>query len=183
LTARRRGFGIRLVSAGVDFVFGIAVALLLTGTAGRWFARRAAVMLSIGSPDTFWRGPIPMVMGILGNFVYGLPFALLLVLLGEVFFGAGPGKWLFGMRVTAPGGTPAPARRRLVRWTLKCAGLWIMVVALVLGSAYLAALALGAAVVALAGLCLAIGSGRQALHDRLSDPAVCSFDEPGGPES
>ena len=177
MTARRRGFGIRLVSAGVDFVFGIAVALLLTGTAGRWFARRAVVMLSIGSPDTFWRGPIPMVMGILGNLVYCLPFALLLALLGEVFFGAGPGKWLFGMRVTAADGTPAPPRRRLVRWTLKCSGLWIMVLALVLGSAYLAALALGAAVVALAGLCLAVSSGHLALHDRLSGTAVCSLDE------
>ena len=183
MTARRRGFGIRLASACFDFAFGIAVALLLTGTTGRWFAGRAAIMLSVGSPDTFWRGPIPMVLGVLGNFVYGLPFALLLALLGEVFFGAGPGKWLFGMRVAAIGGTTAPARKRLMRWTLKCAGFWIMVLALVLGSTCLAALALGAAVVALAGLGLAIGSGRQALHDRLSGTAVFSSDEPVGPES
>ncbi len=163
----------------MDFLFGVVVALLLSGSSGRWFAGRAAVMLSIGSPDTFWRGPIPMVLGVLGDFVYGLPFALILVLLGEAIFGAGPGKWLFGMRVTAAAGTPATGGRRLVRWAVKCSGLWLMTLALILGSRALAAVAIGASAAVLSGFLLAAGPGRVALHDRLSATAVCAANRTG----
>ncbi len=174
VTTSRRGFGIRLLAGGLDAVLGTVVALLLAGTLGRWFAGRAVVMLSIGSPDTFWRGPIPMVLGILGSFVYGLPFALLLVLLAEALFGASPGKWLLGLQVVAADGTSAPTGSRLLRWAAKCSGLWAMVLALVAGSWPVAIAALTAALIASAGFCLSIGPRSLALHDRLFGTAVHS---------
>jgi uncharacterized RDD family membrane protein YckC len=147
---------------------------LLSGTLGRWFAERAVVTLSIGSPDTFWRGPVPMVLGIFGTFVYVLPFSLLLVLLGEVFFGAGPGKWLLGLDVTAGDGSPAHAGRRFSRWTIKCSGPCGIALALALANGPLAISGVAATLVMLAGSCLAMGPRRLALHDRLSGTAVCS---------
>ena len=174
MTASRRGFGVRFLAGGLDAVLGAVIALFLAGTLGRWFAGRAVVMLSIGSPDTFWRGPIPMVLGILGNFVYGLPFALLLVLLAEALFGASPGKWLLGLRVAAADGTSAPTGSRLLRWTVKCSGLWAMVLALVAGSCPVAVAAVTAALIISAGFCLSMGPRSLALHDRLFGTAVCS---------
>lgn len=60
----------------------IALAIVFSNTPiGYFFATRAVVMLRIGSPGTIWKGPIPMLMGIAGTFVYSLPLALLLVVL------------------------------------------------------------------------------------------------------
>ena len=174
VTTSGRGFGIRLLAGSIDAILGAVIALLLAGTMGRWFAARAVVMLSIGSPDTFWRGPIPMVLGILGNFVYGLPFALLLVLLAEALFGASLGKWLLGLTVRAADGTSAPTGSRILRWAVKCSGLWAMVLALVAGSLPVAIAAITAALIASAGFCLSIGSRSLALHDWLSGTAVHS---------
>ena len=101
MTVKRTGFWFRVLSGTIDALVGLLLAMLLSGTTGRWFAGRSFVMLSIGSPDTFWRGPIPMVIGIFGVLVYGLPFALLLVLLPEALFGAGPGKWALGLAVAS----------------------------------------------------------------------------------
>jgi hypothetical protein len=153
--------------------------MLLSGTSGRWFAGRAAVMLSIGSPESSWRGLVPMVIGILGNLFYGLPFALLLVLIAEVLFAAGPGKWILRMSVTAQDGTCAPVGKRFLRWAVKCAGLWGAVLALSLGSGAAALVALASTAIVLAGFVPAAGPGRLALHDRLSGTAVCSMMGPG----
>jgi uncharacterized RDD family membrane protein YckC len=158
----------------MDLLVAGVCALLLSGSPGRWFARRAVVTLSIGTQDTLWRGPVPMVLGILGEFVYVLPLALLLVLLPEAVFGAGPGKWALGLHVAAADGSEPGARRRLLRYTVKCCAPWVMVLALVAGSMALAEAAFGAGAVVLAGLVLAAGRQRQALHDRLSGTAVYS---------
>jgi uncharacterized RDD family membrane protein YckC len=174
MTTVRRGFAIRLLAVTIDVLLGILVAVLLSRTLGWYFAGRSVVMLSIGSPDTFWRGPIPMVLGYFGTVVYGLPFAMLVVLLPEALFGAAPGKWILALRVTARDGAPASARSRWVRWIAKCSGLWLMVLALILGSGVLAGVAVAAGVAALAGSFLAIGRRREALHDRLAGTAVCS---------
>jgi len=168
----RRGFGIRLLSSIIDGLLGLVVALLLASTTGRWFAGRSGVMLSIGSPDSFWRGPIPMILSILGPLVYGLPFALLLVLLPDALFGTGPGKWLLRMRVAAADGGPGQAGRLWLRWVIKCIGLWGMALALALGRSPVAFIALAAGFTVLAGFFLTMGPRRQALHDRLSGTAV-----------
>lgn len=129
-------------------------------------------MLSIGSPDTFWRGPIPMILGVFGGFFYGLPFALVLALLPEALFDASPGKWLLGLRVAGASGATATPGRRLLRWSLKCSGAWIMVLALVAGSLQVAVAAISAGALALAGFSLVMGPRRLALHDRISRTAV-----------
>ncbi len=174
MTTVPRGFAIRSLAATMDVLLGVVVAVLLWRTLGWYFAGRSVVMLSIGSPDTFWRGPIPMVLGLFGTVVYGLPFAVLLVLLPEALFGAGPGKWILALRVTTADGAPASAQSRWLRWIAKCSGLWLMVLALVVGSSVLAGVAVAAGVVTLAGFFLAIGRRREALHDRLAGTAVCS---------
>ena len=171
----RRGFAVRLLAATIDVVLGLVVAVLLWRTLGWYFAERSVAMLSIGSPDTFWRGPIPMVLGYLGTIVYGLPFALLVVLLPEALFGAGPGKWVLALRVTDADGAPASARSRWLRWIVKCCGLWLMVLALVVGSSVLAGVAVAAGAVTLVGFFPVIGRRREALHDRLAGTAVCSM--------
>ncbi len=172
----RRGFGIRLLASGIDAVFGVVVALLLSGTLGRWFAERAGVMLAIGSPDTFWRGPVPMMLGYLGSLIHGLPLAFLLVLLPEALFGAGPGKWVLGLSVAARDRAASPGARWL-RWTIKCSGPVCMLLALLIGSAALAFIAIIATVIAGAGSLLALGSRSLALHDRLSGTSVVSFEK------
>ncbi len=168
----RRGLGVRVLAAVIDSVLGLVVALLLASTTGRWFAGRAVAMLSIGSPDTFWRGPIPMVLGILGPLVYGLPFALLLAWLPEALFGAGLGKWALRLRVGDGTGEPARAGSLWVRWAVKCVGLWGMGLALLLGNGPAALVALAAGVIVIAGFIPAAGRERRALHDRLSGTAV-----------
>ena len=168
----RSGFGIRSAAGVLDGLLGVIVALLLAGTTGGWFAGRAVATLSIGSPDTLWRGPIPMIMGIFGSFFYGLPFALLLVLLSEALLDASPGKWLLRLRVVEVRGEPAPVGRRLLRWSVKCSGVWIMTLALVAGSLPLALAAVVAAVAVLAGSFMVTRSSRLAFHDRISGTAV-----------
>jgi len=170
----RRGFGIRFMASAIDAALGVALALLLSGTLGRWFAGRAVVMLSIGSPDTFWRGPVPMILGVFGNVVYGLPFAMLLVLLPEALFGIGGGKGLLRLHVMGADGEPASTRSRWLRWTVKCSGLCGMVLALILGSGPVAVIAAGAALATMGGFCLAAGPRSEALHDRLTGTAVVS---------
>jgi uncharacterized RDD family membrane protein YckC len=115
-----------------------------------------------------------MALGILGDFFYGLPFALLLVLTAELLFSAGPGKWALKMSVAAPGLNYAPFGRRLLRWTIKCVGLWGLVLALLLESGLAAVISLIAAGIVIAGFLFAVGQGGRALHDRLSGTAVIS---------
>jgi len=172
MIARSR-FGARLLAGAIDALAAFVLACLLVPTTGHWFASRAVVMLSIGSPDTFWRGPLPMVLGIFGTLVHGLPLSFLLVLLPEALFGAGLGKWLLGLDVRSEDGTPATARARLVRWTLKLAGFWIMVLALALGSVAVATVALAAGFVVFMAFLLSAAPGVSVLHDRLSRTAVC----------
>ena len=93
-------------------------------------------------------------------------------------FAAGPGKWALRMSVTAQDGTRAPVMKRLLRWGVKCAGLWGVALALALGSGVVAVVALLAAAIVLAGFFLAAGPGRLTLHDRISGTAVCSLVSP-----
>jgi len=129
----------RLAAAAIDVLAGAALGLFLSQSrVGIYFAERAVVMLHIGSPGTVWKGPIPMIMGYLGTFVYTLPFALLLVFVIEPAIGTSPGKKL--MRVTPPAHI---SWRVAMRRTMP---LWGLVVALLVGSWQLALLFLVAGV-------------------------------------
>jgi hypothetical protein len=133
---RPAGFSFRRVMAnGIDLVIGLALGLALSNTVvGFFFASRAVVMLRIGAPDTIWKGPIPMILGILGPFVYGLPFAILVVLLAEPLVGTSPGKALLGLSVVSCGDGILVGRQRWRRAIIKATPFWGLTIALLAGS-------------------------------------------------
>lgn len=130
---------LRLLTTIVDLTLGILLGLLLSNSAiGPFFADRAVAMLRIGSTDTVWKGPIPMMIGILGTFAYALPLSILLILLTEPLVGTSPGKLIFGLQI-ASAGPPILSRKQLwYRSAVKTIFFWGLVLSLLLGSWILA---------------------------------------------
>jgi uncharacterized RDD family membrane protein YckC len=146
--------------------------LALSSTVGMWFAERAVVTLRIGEPGTLWRGPIPFVLGAVGEVVYGLPFAALLVGGLDPLTGRTPGKRLVGLRVRRADGAPAELPRRASRWAIQAVGFWGWTLALIAGRWEIAALATAAVAIVIAGMLAALGPHSRALHDRASGTVV-----------
>jgi hypothetical protein len=161
------GFALRRVGAnGIDLLIGLMLGLALSNTVvGFFFASRAVVMLRIGAPDTIWKGPIPMILGILGPFVYGLPFAILLVLLAEPLVGASPGKALLGLTVRPCGAGMLTRRQRWRRAIVKATPFWGLSIALLAGSWVLALLFLIAGVALLADVALSLFTALRPVHE------------------
>lgn len=171
--------GRRVAAAGVDLLLGLLLGLVLSNTrVGFFFAERAAVMLRIGSPDTIWKGPVPMILGILGPLVYGLPFSILLVMLLEPLTGASPGKGLMGLRIISRGRSStvrdqAVAPRRLwYRTAIKTAPLWGLLVALLAGSWMLALLFALVGCVLVLNFALAQFTSIELAHDAIARTGV-----------
>ncbi len=162
----------RAVAAAIDAMAGVATAILLSSSLGVFFARRAVVMLRIGDPETLWKGPVPLMLGVVGEVVYLLPFALFLAWILDPLTGATIGKRVMGMRVCDPDGRPSSRQARWRRSAIQTAGLWGMAVALVAGRWEMAVLATFVGVVMVAGSLLALGPASLALHDRLSSTGV-----------
>jgi uncharacterized RDD family membrane protein YckC len=176
VTAHRVALAVRRIAANaVDLMLGMVLAYALSGTAvGFYFASRAVVMLRIGAPETVWKGAIPMIMGILGPFVYGLPFAILIVLLAEPSVGISPGKRLFGLRVRSRG-AGAPSRAQYWRRAIiKSAPFWGLTLALVAGSWQLALAFSIAGLALLADVALSLFTSRPAVHDAVSATVLSS---------
>jgi uncharacterized RDD family membrane protein YckC len=91
---------------------------VLAPSTGAWFLDRSVPTFRVGEPGTIWTGPIPMVMALTGRLVYGIPFAVLVVLLAGPLFGATPGQRLAGLRVVESDGRAAGRRRRAMRFAL-----------------------------------------------------------------
>ncbi|MFI5243951.1 MAG: hypothetical protein ACHQQR_01915 [Gemmatimonadales bacterium] len=131
--------GRRLIAVALDALAALLLGVLLSNTpVGDFFARRAVVMLRIGAPGTIWKGPIPMLMGIAGRFVYVLPVALLAVALCEPVFGNSPGRAMLGL---VPGTVDGESRSRLQRYgraLVTAAPWWGLTAALLAGSWVLA---------------------------------------------
>jgi hypothetical protein len=122
----------------VDILFALMVGFIFAlGPVGVFFARRAVVMLRIGEPGTLWKGPIPMMMGIAGTFVYALPLAFLLVALVEPITGASPGKMMFRVRPSS-GESAASSRERWRHAIIAATPWWGLTAALLFGSWQLA---------------------------------------------
>jgi hypothetical protein len=132
-----RRFAAALVDLAAASLLGFAAAVTPVGT---FFATRAVVMLHIGEPGTLWRGPIPLLMGIAGTFVYSLPCAMLMVALIEASAGRSPGQALLRIPVI-PGTQPGSAGERWRRVLIGAAPWWGLTAALLLGSWQLALLA------------------------------------------
>lgn len=168
----RAGFWLRLTATGLDAFVGLAAALFLSQVVGDYFSQRAVVMLRIGELDSFFRGPIPMVLGIFGQLVFTVPISFLLVQILEPMLHASPGKLLLGLSVRTAANEPASRRTAWSRFLLKNVGLWGMTLALIAGSWTVGASSLALATAMVAGFGLVAGPRRQALHDRLVNSAV-----------
>jgi hypothetical protein len=135
----------------IDVMAALLLGILFSNTpVGDFFARRAVVMLRIGAPDTIWTGPIPMLMGIAGRFVYVLPLALLAVALCDPVFGNSPGRAMLGL---APGTADVQSRSRLQRYgrALVTAAPWWGLTAALLAGSWVLALAFALVALALLG--------------------------------
>ena len=168
---RRAGFLIRAAAATIDAGTGVAAALLLSSSIGLFFARRAVVTLHIGDPHTLWKGPLPFLLGAIGEVVYLMPFTSQLVWILDPLTGATIGKRIFRLRVRGTDGQSASKAARWYRSALQTAGLWGLTLALLAGSWPLALAATIAGAIALVGSFAAAGPSSLALHDRLSGTA------------
>jgi hypothetical protein len=150
--SRRLGLAFRRLMAGaVDVMVGLVLGVVLSNTpVGFFFASRAVVMLRIGAPDTVWKGPIPMLMGIAGTFVYSLPFAFLLVAMIGPMAGNSPGKALLGIASDPRRDGAVSSRQRWSRAFIGAAPWWGLTAALLTGS-WVLALAFAIAAIALLG--------------------------------
>lgn len=141
---------------------GAAAALILAPTLlGHFFATRAAVLLGIGEADSWFKGPVAMIIGIFGEFVFLLPLTLALVVLGEVVGGRGLGKRLLRIRIIGPGRSAFA-----LRYLIKTSPLWLSVLALLSGAWGVEMIALAAALGLLLAWLISALAGGAAPHDR-----------------
>jgi uncharacterized RDD family membrane protein YckC len=162
----------RVAAATVDAAVGLGLAFLLSQTMGMYFARRAVVMLHIGEPGTWWQGPIPLMLGVVGEITYLLPFTFWLAWLLDPITGATLGKRLMGIRVRATDGS-VPLRATLWRrHFIQTCGVWGLSLAMVTGSWQLALVASVALLVVGVGTLLLFGHEGRTLHDRVSGTMV-----------
>ncbi|MDP3178678.1 MAG: RDD family protein, partial [Spirochaetaceae bacterium] len=156
----RKGFRPRVAASLVDASLAAALAIILSRATGYFFAIKAAATLGIGEPDSSWKGPLPMLIGMFGIFFYGLPFSFLLVSLPEFFSGRGPGKLVFRLRVGGADGGSAGRGALLLRGAAKTLPWWGTCLAFCLESWPCAAASALASVVLLLGFFLVLGRER-----------------------
>jgi hypothetical protein len=172
----RHGFALsfrRMMADAIDLMVGLALGLALSNTiVGFFFASRAVVMLRIGAADTIWKGPLPMILGILGPFVYGLPFAILLVLVSEPLIGTSPGKALLGLKIV-PCGDGIVARGQLWRRAIiKATPFWGLTAALLTGSWVLSLVFSIVGVAQLANMALSLLTSTRPVHEVWSETCL-----------
>jgi hypothetical protein len=171
---KRGGFLTRLGILSLDLLFILILTVLLTRFTGKYFARRSVVMLKLGSPEGIWRGTIPMIISAAGYFFFGLPFSTFLVFLPEAFIGASPSKLIFRMRILENSSLHPHPKNLILRFVIKSASAWGLVLALLFGSLSLAIAFTAIGAVIFIGCFLALGSSKRSLHDRITNTAVYS---------
>lgn len=167
----RAGLARRFAAGLVDGALGLLLAMLLAGSSGHYFAERAVDTFAIGSPGTIWKGPVPLVLGVLGTVGYGIPLALALVLLSEPLTGRTPGKMLMRLIVTGEEGGDVSPGALWIRAAVKTGPLFGFAVGLAVGAWLLAALSFGAGVLVL-GACLPVLGGSMTGHDSVAGTKV-----------
>jgi len=152
----------RCAASAVDGAVALLLAVLMGHAIGGFFAGRAVVALRIHDPDSLWKGPVPMVMGILGEIVYLLPLTLLLVLLAEPLSGRTPGKSLLRLDVI-----PQDGAVLWLRFLVKASGPLLCLLGLLVGRWEIAAVGAAASAAIPAGFIIGLG-----LHDRVAGTRV-----------
>jgi len=169
----------RLAAALVDVLLALALALALAPTLGRWFAARSVPTFRIGEPDTLWRGPVPLVLALLGPLVYGVPFAAWIVRLAEPLFGASPGQRLLGLEVRSARGGPAAAGARVRRFLFATAPWGLATLALAAGRwEVMAAAGVAALAVAVGWVGVIVSGGGRGLPDRAAGTRLARRERP-----
>jgi len=168
-----RLFCLRLSAAGIDLLTGAVLALVLSrSSVGYFFATRAVIMLRIGRADTIWKGPVPMMIGIFGPFVYVLPLAILLVLLSEPVTGSSPGKRVMGLKVVPPDNAVLSRAMLWRRSAIKTSLFWGLIAALLSGSWVLALCSVIVGCALLCSMVLTLIFPVRPIHDVLSHTCV-----------
>ena len=158
----------RGLAALIDFLLALALAFLLLESTGEYFAARSVPTLHVGEPGTWWRGPVPLVLGLFGTLVYGFPFAYAAVLGTALLFGRTPGQIVARLEVVEAAGDAASRGAVCRRFLLHAAGAIGMTFALVIASwPLLAAAVLFGLFIAAESAFAALGGGRS-LVDRWS---------------
>jgi hypothetical protein len=154
----------RLLATVVDGVAGFLLAAALAPTVlGFYFSSRAVVLLRIGEPDSWFQGPVAMVIGLFGELLFLLPLTLALVLGPEAFGGRGLGKRLCGIRITGLRRQSLP-----VRFLIKSSPLWLSALALISGWWIVEQVALAVGLGVLLGTLVPAVLGRPSIHDRIA---------------
>ncbi len=112
-------------------MLGFLLCYILHWYLGYYFASRAVVTFQIGVPGSLWKGPIPMILGIIGTYFYTLPFAFFLAFLPEAFIGWSLGKKLLRLRIADQNRKVAERASLWRRLLFKTSGLWGITLALV----------------------------------------------------
>jgi hypothetical protein len=127
-------FCFRLAAGFFDLLAGFILAYFLRFWVGYFFAARAVITLQIGSPNTYWQGLIPWIIGFFSTYFYSLPLAFFLVFLPEAIWGKSAGKMFLWLTIKDHNGlTPAPQNLWL-RFILKTTIFWGTTLALLLGN-------------------------------------------------
>ena len=157
----RVGFGRRLGALIID----VLIVLILTWIVQAVTGTKGA---SPGSGDGHPPGLTQMVAGI------GLPAALLQLLywLIEGLTGASPGKRILKMRIGDATGASASPETLILRMLIKQINVLTTFLVALTGSHLLVWIGLTGGVIVLFGCFLALGAGKQALHDRIVRTAV-----------
>ncbi len=120
----------RSAAAASDFLLAAALSVVTAPQLGVWCGERAVLALSIGEPSSWWRGPLPLVLGLAGNVVFAMPFTLIAVGLARLAFGRTPGQALWRAEVTSLSQSFAS---RSLRWAYDYAPALLLALALTVG--------------------------------------------------
>lgn len=168
----RSSFLIRLLSLIIDLIIALALGLVMSHSIGYFFATRAEVMLLIGHPQSIWKGPVPLILGVIGPLTYVLPLAVLVVMLAEPLFDTSPGKLILKLKIAGLNGDRPSVRNLWLRHLVKTSPLWLMNLGLITGMWHIAVMAVLVFAVLVAGFFLSLGLERLAWHDKISRTSV-----------
>ncbi len=169
----------RFWAALIDTILAFLLTALLASSAGWFFAERAAVTFRVYSPDTYWNGPIPLMLGAVSPLSYGLAFAVIVALACEGMWGASVGKILTRRTVVKSSGGAPSRRRSWLRFALKTSPWWVFCLALMSGRWEWATFSGIVGLWALLDLASALVFRHHLWHDRISGTRVVVRPNPG----
>lgn len=163
----------RMLATKVDMIIGVALGLFMSNSViGFFFAGRAAVMLKIGSADTIWKGPIPMIMGVLGTFIYVLPLSTLLILSAEPLIGISLGKKILRLKIIPYNNLILSKKMLWCRSAIKTSIFLGLVISMLIGSWIVALCSLTLGFIVLCSMVLSLFLYIKPIHDALSQTCV-----------